>query len=125
MQGQGISPVMKSLRSSLEVHARQRGWSEQDLADLRRAAKLLWQSGLCLETDCGVTDEGEPWYVFCDAESGDILVHFARVDGHYIACAPFRDSGLKGRVFHDVVDRFLQNGITPRLNASVHSTPAA
>ena len=60
-----------------------------------------------------------------DAGSGDIVVHFARVDGQYIACAPFRDGGLEGRVFHDLVDRFLQDQITPRLNAGVQSTPAA
>src|SRR5262245_64454935 len=116
---------MKNVRSSAQAYARHQGWSGHELADLRRAAKILWQYGLSLDTDCGITDEGEPWYVFFDVDSGDIVVHFARVDGQYIACAPFRDGGLKGRVFHDLVDRVLQYQIAPRLNAAVHSTPAA
>jgi hypothetical protein len=113
------------MRSSAEAHARHQGWSDHELADLRRAAKILWQFGLSLDTDCGITDEGEPWYVFFDASSGEIVVHFARVDGQYIACAPFRDGGLEGHVFHDLVDRFLHDQISPRLNAGVDSTPAA
>jgi len=113
------------MRSAAAAHARQQGWSDHELADLRRAAKILWQHGLCLDTDGGVTDEGEPWYVFCDADSGEIVVHFARVDGQYIACAPFRDGALKGRVLHDVVDRFLHDRVAPWLNSDIHSTPAA
>jgi len=122
----GPLPVTGSTQSSAEAFARQLGWSDHDLAHLRRATKVLWQSGLCLESACGITDEGEPWYVLCDVESGDVVVHFARIDGHYVACAPFRNGGFKGRVLGDVVDQFLQRQIggEPAV-CDIRSTPAA
>jgi len=113
------------MRSSAEPVARQQGWSDHELAHLRRATKILLQYGLCLEGDCGMTDQGEPWYVLCDAESGDVFVHFARIDGQYVACTPFRNGGLKGRVIRDVVDQFLQRQIGPRAIGAIRSTPAA
>ncbi|HKA74340.1 MAG TPA: hypothetical protein VKE26_21215 [Xanthobacteraceae bacterium] len=121
----GPLPVTGSSQSSAEAFARQYGWSDHELAHLHRATKILWQSGLCLESAGGITDEGEPWYVLCDAESGDIVVHFARIDGQYVACTPFRNDGLKGRVFRDVVNQFLQRQIGPQVVCDVRSTPAA
>ena len=107
------------------VYARQHGWSDNELTHIHRAAKILWNGGLCLEADYGITDDGEPWCVFCDADSDDVLVHFARIGGQYIACTPFHNGGLKGRVFRDVIDRFLQRRIGPRVASKVRSTPAA
>jgi hypothetical protein len=104
----------------------QQGWSKHELGHLHRAAKLMWAGGLSIETDCGVTDEGDPWFVFCDAESGDIVAHFARMDSKYIACVPFRDGALTGRVLSDLIEQFLQQrtGAQP-ISVGIRSTPAA
>jgi hypothetical protein len=108
------------------VYARQHGWSDNELTHIHRAAKILWDDGLSLEADYGMTDEGEPWCVFCEADSDDILVHFARIGGEYIACAPFHNGALTGRVFWDVIDQFLQRRIGPRLaSIALRSPPAA
>jgi hypothetical protein len=77
--------------------ARRRDWSRQELALLHDAANLLRET---VETYRGVTDEGDPWFVFCDADSGDVLAHFARISGH-IVCAPVLKEGLTGRVLAD------------------------
>jgi len=89
------------------------GWSTHELALFCRAAALLSSESLCVETDYGLTDEGEPWLVFCDAESGDILGHFARINDEYIACVPFqRCGGLRGWELSCLLSRFLlQRGI--------------
>lgn len=82
-------------------------WSKEDLAHLGRAANFVQKLGLAIETDRGVTDEGEPWFVFCDADSDEVLVHFGRIGGEYIVCAPFLESSLTGRAFANLIERFL------------------
>ena len=118
---------MTRRRSSAQACARRpSGWSDQEFAQLHRAAKILGKDGLRLDTDHGVTDEGDPWWVFCDADTGEIVVHFARIGGRYVACAPFRNGGLTGRTFSDVVDKTLRHRVGARLTALVaRSIPAA
>jgi hypothetical protein len=77
------------------------------MALFARAAKLLSSGGLRVETDYGLTDEGEPWLVFCNAESGDVFGHFARVNEGYVACIPFHGYGLRGWELPDLLSRFL------------------
>jgi hypothetical protein len=89
--------------------AYQLGWSRDELDLLLGAAKFLQSEGADLVTDHGVTDEGEPWFVFCDLENCDVLVHFARIGGEYLACVPFRNHALTGNVLHSLLDRFLQS----------------
>jgi collagen type I/II/III/V/XI/XXIV/XXVII alpha len=43
----------------------QRGWTNEELAELYRVEHALAQAGIVVETDHGVTDEGDPWFVFC------------------------------------------------------------
>jgi hypothetical protein len=122
----GEIPVTESIRSSAELYARQHGWSDNELTHIHRAAKILREDGFSLEVEYGVTDEGDPWCVFCDADSDDILVHFARIGGEYIACTPFHNGALTRRVLRDVVDQFLQRRIGPRLaSITLRSPPAA
>jgi hypothetical protein len=82
-------------------------WSKGEFGYLERAAHLVRKLGVFVETDHGVTDEGEPWFVICDASSDEVLVHFCRIRGRYIACAPFLESSLTGHVFADLIERFL------------------
>lgn len=90
------------------------GWSTYELELFGRAAELLCSCrGFCVETDYGLTDEGEPWLVLCDADSGDVFGHFARLDDGYIACIPFHDGTLTGGDLRDLLGRFLRrHGIT-------------
>jgi hypothetical protein len=93
---------------SVEPNIRPTGWSARELALFSRAAKSLSSGGLRVETDYGLTDEGEPWLVFCCAESGDVCGHFAKVRRKYVACVPFRGHGLRGCKLQDVLSRFLR-----------------
>ena len=85
------------------------GWSNHEFDLLLRAAKFLRSEGADLVTDHGVTDEGEPWCAFCDPVNGDVLAHFARIAGEYVACVPFRNHALTGYALNALLDRFLQS----------------
>lgn len=83
------------------------GWTQQELAEFYRVETILIQSGISLDTDRGVSDEGDPWFVFCRPETGDVVIHFARHGSEYIAAGGGIDRVLRGRSFRDIVDSFL------------------
>jgi hypothetical protein len=58
------------------------GWTNDELAELYRVEHALKQAAFAVETDCGVSDEGDPWFVFCHPD-GQVVVHIARIDGVY------------------------------------------
>ena len=61
-----------------------RDWSSQELAEFYRVESALLQAGLRLESERGMSDEGDPWFCFCREDSGEVFIHFARVDGVYV-----------------------------------------
>jgi hypothetical protein len=99
---------VSSITSFADQSVRPQGWSNHELALFYRAAELLSSESICVETDYGLTDEGEPWLVFCDAESGDIVGHFAKIHKEYVACIPFRQCVLTGWELSDLLSRFLR-----------------
>jgi hypothetical protein len=105
-------PMSQCIVPLAKVRAHQRGWSNTELALLHRAVSLLGRAGLSTETDGGVTDEGEPWFVICDAKcdakSDEVVAHFARLGGTYVVCAPILNGALTGCNLADLVKRFLQ-----------------
>jgi len=87
-------------------------WSKGEFGYLERAANLMRKLGVSVETDHGVTDEDEPWFVICDANSDEVLVHFCRIRNKYVASAPFLESSLTGHVFADLIEHFLDRYAT-------------
>lgn len=81
---------------SLFAKPRKRDWSQQELAEFYRVESALIRSGLNVETDRGLTDEGEPWFVFCRSSDGEVVVHFAKCDGQYIVAGPAYERVAKG-----------------------------
>ncbi len=55
--------VLPFLRRRAEL----RDWSAQELAEFYRVESVLIQAGLRVTSARGLTDEGEPWFVFCRA----------------------------------------------------------
>jgi len=87
--------------------ASRRGWSKLELLYFRSAVTALWKAGLAVEIDGGVTDEGEPWFVCCDARTGEVFAHFARINGKYIACTSFFSDTLTARALPNLIARFI------------------
>ena len=80
-------------------------WSRDELAELYRIEHALVQSGLTLDVERGVTDEGDPWFAFCRAD-GEVLIHLARYDGFYRLHSPALSAPLIGRSFIELTKAF-------------------
>lgn len=81
-------------------------WSNQEIASIYLAVRLLKGAGVDVESDRGVTDDGSPWCVFFNV-NGDVVVHIARIDFAYILDGIGLDKPLKGKTFEDLIGRFV------------------
>ena len=88
-------------------------WGNQELADLYRVKRLLEQAGVHVETDRGVTDEGDPWFVFCHPD-GEVFVHLCRFDGQYLLDSTAIEHPLRGTTFTDLINQFVDRAIERR-----------
>jgi len=109
-----------------DARAHRQWWPKHALSHFHRVGNALRSAGLPVEADSGVTDEGEPWFGFFDAESGQVVAHFARISGRYVACAPFLNGPLTACLLSDLVACFIDRCPGKRVAAySSRSTPAA
>jgi hypothetical protein len=84
-------------------------WQNQDLAELYRVRDRLCAAGLEVEVEGGVSDEGDPWFVYQQAGTDNVVVHIARIDDeiHVINCVT--GSTYVGKSFREVSDRMLED----------------
>ncbi|CAH1660798.1 conserved hypothetical protein [Hyphomicrobiales bacterium] len=106
---------------------RSNDWSNQELAEFYRVEASLVQAGLLIDTDRGITDENEPWFVFCNSETGDVIIHFARIDGAYMAASAAFDGVLRGRDFRSVVEALLSRHplVIPQARDNIRLHPSS
>jgi len=84
-------------------------WQNQDYAEFYRVRDRLNDSGFTVETDSGVSDEGEPWFIFQRAGSDDILVHVARIDRELVVVNGMTGQIFRGAEFREVIDQMLED----------------
>ena len=97
--------LFKTKNVSAKLEKRQ--WNNQEIADFYRAVDILKRAGLDVEVDSGMTDEGEPWFVFVRSGDGEVLAHFAQIDGQFVAVSSLNHEVYKGRDIRQIVDRML------------------
>ena len=106
-----------------------RDWTQKELAEFYRVENALIQAGMRVTTERGLTDEGEPWFIFCRAVDNEPVVHFARIDGQYVIVSEAFDAPVKGHDFHAMILSLLQRhrlNSTPAVgNSNVFIHPAA
>lgn len=109
-----------------------RDWSNQELAEFYRVESSLISVGFHVDTERGLSDEGEPWFVFVDATSGDVIVHCARTDGAYLIASAAFEGVLRGVDFRALVESFLEHQPlalprieTPEQKNNIHLHPSA
>ena len=80
-------------------------WQNQDLAELYRVRDRLCEAGMSVDAHSGVSDEGDPWFVYQQGET--VVVHIARIDDeiHVVNCVS--NTFYTGRNFREVSDRML------------------
>jgi hypothetical protein len=88
-------------------------WSTQEIAEFYRVEAALVQAGMSIVVDRGISDEGDPWFVFCRAHDGEVIVHFARVEGKYLIVAESVGRALQGADFRRLLAEFVS--INPTL----------
>ncbi len=93
-------------------------WSNDELAELYRVVDLLGRAGLAVATDMGMSDEGDPWFVFCRTDNEEVIAHFARIDGIFVAASIAVDETFRGANFRQIVDRMVSSQplVMPRPN---------
>jgi hypothetical protein len=115
-----------SVVSFLNKSSRPRDWSQQELATFYRVQNALVQAGLSVSCDRGMTDEGDPWFVFC-REDGEIALHFARIEGSYFVAGPTLKAAASSKDFDQLVRELLDRhaSIRPSSGNNVFMHPAA
>jgi hypothetical protein len=94
--------------SFLRVQRSSDDWTQQELAEFYRVESALLQHGLLVVTDRGLSDEGDPWFVFCRSETEEVLAHFARIDGHYLVVSSAFSGVARGRDFKLLVRELME-----------------
>ena len=84
-------------------------WSPQDIAEFYRVESVLTQAGLRVTSARGLSDEGDPWFVFCRAEDEEVVIHFARIDGRYVISAPAYCGNAEGLDFRSLVRGMIED----------------
>ena len=84
-------------------------WSQRELAEFYRVEDALTKSGVGISTDRGLTDEGEPWFVFFRQDNEEVIVHFARIGGEYVVASNFTEAVFRGRNFQTLVRELLDS----------------
>ncbi|MFC7400179.1 hypothetical protein ACFQU1_23540 [Chelatococcus sp. GCM10030263] len=107
--------------------SRSRDWSNQELAEFYRVEAALVQAGLTIETDRGLSDENEPWFAFCHADTGEVIIHFARIGGVYVAASGAFEGVLRGVDFRSLVEALLMRHplVVPRKGEKISLHPSA
>ena len=84
-------------------------WSQRELEEFYRVEDALTKSGVGISTDRGLTDEGEPWFVFFRQDNEEVIVHFARIGGEYVVASNFTEAVFRGRNFQTLVRELLDS----------------
>lgn len=87
--------------------ANPRNWTTQEVAELYRVCEHLGQAGLRVIVDTGLSDEDEPWAIFEQCETGDVVVHIARIDGELIIANGISGQVYRGTSFRALTDQML------------------
>jgi hypothetical protein len=88
---------------------RPKGWSNQELAEFYRIMDIMDKAGLAVEVDQGLSDEGDPWFVFVRRASSDVIAHFARIDNKFVSVSSLNQELYSGKDVRSVVDQMLQS----------------
>ena len=84
-------------------------WSQRELEEFYRVEDALTKTGVGISTDRGLTDEGEPWFVFFRQDNEEVIVHLARIGSEYVVASNFTEAVLRGRNFPSLVRELLDS----------------
>jgi hypothetical protein len=80
-------------------------WTNQELANIYRVKQLLDAAGVPNELERGISDEGDPWCIFCKHD-GDVFIHLCRIDLRYVLDSPNLRAPIYGDSFSELIEEF-------------------
>lgn len=80
------------------------GWRQGELAECFRVVDLLARTGLPVAIQTGLTDEGDPWALVIREDTGDVLMHLARIDGEFLVASAASSEAERGHDLRSVID---------------------
>lgn len=96
-----MGAVVFAFREGRSPH---RPWQNHELAEFYRAIDILGRAGVVVVPDMGISDEGDPWFAFCRGDTGDVVVHIARIDGLLVATSIASKEIIRGAQMRNIVD---------------------
>jgi len=117
--------VALNVTALFEYRRRSKDWSQQDLAEFFRIEGALVQGGLQIETARGVSDEGEPWFIFCRVDNGEPVAHFALIEGQYVMASLAHPGTARGNNLRSLVQQLISRhslvqAVPARSNVLIH-----
>lgn len=95
--------VLSFFQRAPRVAPRPTDWSQQELAEFYRVEGALIRAGISVGTDRGLSDENEPWFCFYRQDDGEVVIHFARIDGEYLIAGAAYEEIARGFDFTALV----------------------
>jgi hypothetical protein len=104
----GLGPVLDYWRGrASKATPKVRDWTQAELSQFYRVEWALGQAGISVETDRGLSDEGDPWFAFCRASDSEVVIHIAREGDGYLLAGFLSETIQRGRDFGHLVERLL------------------
>jgi len=91
----------------------QRDWTQEELAQFYRVEAALIRSGLLVDVDRGVSDEGDPWFIFCRQDNGEVIAHFARILDQYVVASSAFPGVARGKDFALLISDLMRSSPLP------------
>ena len=85
--------------------SKNQNWSNQELAEFYRVKKFFSLYKIFIVTDAGLSDEGDPWFVYCN-QQGDVFAHFCKINGKYLLDSPKLSKVIIALSLRELVDNF-------------------
>jgi len=98
-------------------------WSNQELASLYRAQRLLNLTGISFGVDRGLSDENDPWFVFLD-EADQVFAHFCRIDETYYLDSAAQSGCIVASSLEALVESFARRNEMLKKSAPQQDEPS-
>ena len=82
-----------------------KNWSNQELSEFYRVKDILAKYNISVVIDSGLTDELDPWFVYCN-HHGDVFAHFCKIDRVYYLDSPKLMKPVTATNLRELVNRF-------------------
>ena len=107
-----------------------RDWTQEELAQFYRVEAALIRSGLLIDVERGISDEGDPWFIFCRQDNGEVIAHFARIRDQYVIASSAFPGVVRGKDFALLISDLMRSSPLPvpreiRQAQNIYLHPAA